>query len=257
MKKSAPAKINIFLKIVGKRGSYHELSSRFIRYDNLSDTVSFMDKTKDCELELVGNFNCLSEENTITKAYFELKQAGFYNELRDFFKTKSVHVEKNIPEFAGLGGGSSDCASFLLLCNEVLNLGLNRSKLATIGAKVGSDVPFFIYEYESANISGIGERVEFVEEDLPELELVFPDIKSSTAKVYNTFSEHFIQKKSYNRALSWQKCSSKTLLESFNAKSLNDLFNDSIRCYPKLQQYYDDGYFMSGSGSAMFRLKDG
>lgn len=257
MKKIAPAKINVFLKIVGKRGNYHELSSRFIRHEALSDEVSFEEKTQDCELELVGDFTCLKEENTITKAYFILKEAGFDEKLKDFFKTKSVHVKKNIPEFAGLGGGSSDSASFMLLCNEVLNLGINKDELAILGAKVGADVPFFIYEYESANISGIGEKVECIEEVLPNLELIFPNVKSSTARVYNTFRENFIQKESYDQELSWQKCSSKALLESFNAKKLNDLFDEAIKCYPKLQKYYEDGYFMSGSGSAMFRIKNG
>ena len=65
----AYAKVNIFLKIVGTRGDYHELVSRFIRVENLYDELKFSDKKEDCEFELVGDFGCDLKSNTIFKAY--------------------------------------------------------------------------------------------------------------------------------------------------------------------------------------------
>lgn len=252
--KIAPAKVNIFLKVVGKRGFYHELSSRFVRIDSIYDEVSFEKKRGNCDFELEGNFNCQKSDNTITKAYRVLKESGFSKQMDSFFKDYGVHVKKNIPEFSGLGGGSSDSATFMLLCNEVLNLKISKDKLASLGAKVGADVPFFISQYESANVSGIGERVEEFEDDIPKLEIVTPKIQCSTAMVFGAFSKHFEQKNINN---SWLKCSSKALLENFDKEMLNDLYLDAIDLYPKLKEYYDKGYYMSGSGSSVFRKKNG
>lgn len=252
MKKIAPAKINVYLKLVKKRGFYHELNSRFIRYENLFDEVVFEDKTSDEEFELVGEFGCKKSENSITKAYYGLKEAGFSGELEEFFKSKRVHVKKRIPEFSGLGGGSSDCASFLLLCNEVMNLQISKERLCFIGANIGADVPFFLQGVQSANVKGVGEIVEEFEDDIPNVKLIFPKVKCSTMEVFEAFDAQF---KPFNS--SWQNCSSKMLLNSFNNTQLNDLLNPALRVYPDLSEYAKQGYFMSGSGSTMFEVKNG
>ncbi len=252
MRKKAFAKLNIYLKLIKKRDIYHELQSRFVRYDKLYDDIFFEDKNSDEEFELVGNFGCKKQDNTITKAYSVLKDNGFKNELEEFFKTKRVRVEKRIPEFAGLGGGSSDSAGFLLLCNDVLNLGLSKNQLVKIGLKVGADVPFFLHEVKSANVSGIGEVIEQIDDDIREIELILPDVKCSTPAVYRAFRENF---KIFNPA--WRNCSSKMLLESFKNDYLNDLLNPAVSLYPKLNDFAQKGYFLSGSGSCMFKVKNG
>lgn len=252
MKKISPAKLNIFLKITGLRGAYHELNSRFVRYDKLFDIVGFIPKKQNIQFDLIGNFGCQTQSNTITKAYEILKQLD--KKVEVFFKNHSVKVDKNIPEFSGLGGGSSNAASFLLLCNEVLNLGFSKEKLKSIGERVGADVPFFIYEYESANVSGIGEIVEKFDDDIPKIEISFPHVKSSTADVFSQFRKLDFYDKDYGF---WKECSSKSLLESFDGKKLNDLFTPSMYLYEDLEKFYENGYFMSGSGSAMFRIKNG
>ncbi len=254
MRKKAPAKINVFLKVVGKRGNYHELNSRFVVFDELCDVISFEPKKSSCEFELLGDFTCKSEQNTITKAYHILKQSGFEKQMKSFFSSHSVHVEKNIPEFAGLGGGSSDGASFLLLCNEVLGLKLSKEKLASLGAKVGADVPFFVYEYKSANVSGIGERVEEFEDDIPHFKLVTPDVQCSTGAVFTHFSKNFKFSKVHQH---WFDCSSKALLENFSSTCLNDLYKSALELYPAMEEFYKQGYFMSGSGSSVFGVKNG
>ncbi|MBD3841988.1 MAG: 4-(cytidine 5'-diphospho)-2-C-methyl-D-erythritol kinase, partial [Campylobacterales bacterium] len=144
MIKKAYAKVNIFLKIAGKRDGYHELVSRFCKVLNLFDTISF-EKGSFESFTLEGDFGCSLEKNTIFKAYLKLCQSDL--KVKEFFIHHKVVVEKNIPEFAGLGGGSSDCATFILMVNEVCQLGLSKDYLATLGATIGADVPFFIYEY--------------------------------------------------------------------------------------------------------------
>lgn len=67
----------------------------------------------------------------------------YNNELKELFSKKSLKLTKNIPVCAGLGGGSSDCASFLLLMNETLNLKLNLQELINLSIQLGSDIAFF------------------------------------------------------------------------------------------------------------------
>ena len=149
MTKKSYAKVNIFLKIVGVRGDYHLLASRFVRVKNLFDTISFIKKEVESFM-LEGNFSCSLEKNTVFKAYKELEN---FDGVKEFFKHNIVKIEKNIPEFAGLGGGSSNCATFLNMVNIACNLNLNKEELAKIGSNIGADVPFFVYEFEIGRAS--------------------------------------------------------------------------------------------------------
>lgn len=186
----AYAKVNIFLKITGTRDNYHEIVSRFMRVNSLYDELCFKPKNKD-GFEIIGEFSCLTEQNTIYKAYVALLEATASASLEKLMNSYAVEVKKSIPAFAGLGGGSSDAATYLKMCNEVLHLGLSLNELAVIGLKVGADVPFFIYGFESANVSGIGEIVEEFKEDSLNFEVFTPDVEISTPKVYQVYREHF------------------------------------------------------------------
>ena len=249
------AKVNIFLKIVGLRGSYHEINSRFMLLPNLYDTLSF--KSHKCDkFTIEGNFGCETKSNTIYKVYTLLKKE--YPQVEEFFKINKVVVEKNIPEFAGLGGGSSNGAAFLNLINRVLNLNISHDKLAGIGSKVGSDIPFFIYGYKSANVSGVGEVVKEFEEDLIEIETFTPSqIKPSTKDVYDTYREFFIDSMDKELSKKLMNLSSHDILTTYQSNTLNDLLSPCLKLYPLLKDYMKDGYFLSGSGSTVFRRKDG
>ena len=142
----APAKINIFLKIVGIRGNYHELLSRFVRVSSLYDSLWFEPKRSSEPFELVGNFDCKIEDNTLYKAYTALCEQGFSKEVGAVMKDLSLHVKKSIPTGAGLGGGSSDSATFLKMLNEQARLNLTCKELMEIGSRVGADVSFFASE---------------------------------------------------------------------------------------------------------------
>ncbi len=138
MTKKSYAKVNIFLKIVGLRDNYHLLASRFMLVKNLFDEISFIKKDVE-SFTLEGDFSCLLEKNTVYKAYKELEK---YSEVKNFFQKNIVIIDKKIPEFAGLGGGSSNCATFLNMVNQACNLNLSKEELAKIGSNIGADVPF-------------------------------------------------------------------------------------------------------------------
>lgn len=256
----AYAKVNIFLKITGKRDNYHEIISRFMRVSSLYDELSFVAKEESGDragdFKIYGNFACETSQNTIYKAYFALKQATSAESLEKLMRTHAVHVKKSIPAFAGLGGGSSDAATYLKMCNEVLHLGLSLNELARIGLKVGADVPFFIYGYSSANVSGIGEIVEAFDEEILDFEVFTPDVKISTPKVYQIYREGFYAPIDGFQTNELKKTLSKDILNNMSASEANDLFKPALQEYKDLKQYYRHGWHFSGSGSSFFKRKE-
>lgn len=251
----AYAKVNIFLKIVGKKDNYHEIVSRFMKIPQLYDELLFV-KKQSSKFEIVGNFTCKVEQNTIYKAYIELKKATNSEKLSRLLSSYGVHVKKNIPSFAGLGGGSSDAAVFMKMCNEVLHLGLSVQELSKIGARVGADVPFFIYGYDSANISGIGERVEKFDEDILPFKIITPDIQISTPDVYKHYRQNFYNPLPYTQAQRYLAMNSIDALNNLDATGANDLFSPALSLYPQLKNYYQPNYFFSGSGSSFFYMQE-
>ncbi len=256
----AYAKVNIFLKITGKRGLYHEIISRFMRVNSLYDELYFLPKEEfGGRLEnfyIRGNFSCETEQNTIYKAYFALKKATESDALEKLMRTHGVEVKKNIPPFAGLGGGSSNAATYLKMCNEVLHLGLSLNELALIGMEVGADVPFFIYGYESANVSGVGEIVEEFKEDLLDFEIFTPNIEISTPKIYQTYRRDFYKPIDGFKTQELKQISSQEILKNMNIRDANDLFSPALQEYKHLADNYKQGLHFSGSGSSFFRVKE-
>ena len=256
----AYAKVNVFLKITGVRGEYHEIVSRFMKVQNLYDELSFVSKEqtdfKENEFVILGDFSCKTEQNTIYKAYFALKEFTKSSSLEKLMRTYAIKVTKNIPAFAGLGGGSSDAATYLKMCNEVLHLGLSQNELAHIGLKVGADVPFFVYGYNAANVSGIGEIVEEFEEELLDFEVYTPKIEISTPRVYQIYRKDFYAPIDGFQTAKYKEMSSKELLQSKSADVLNDLFKPALQEYKALKDHYKHGYFFSGSGSSFFKVKE-
>jgi len=251
----AYAKVNIFLKITGIRENYHEIISRFMRVDTLYDELSFAPKRKD-GFEIIGDFSCVTEQNTIYKVYKALLDATSSKSLEKLMKTYAIKVDKNIPAFAGLGGGSSDAATYLKMCNEVLHLGLSNNELAKIGANVGADVAFFVYGYCSANVSGIGEIVEEFKEDILEFEIFTPKVEISTPKVYKSYRENFYSPIDGFESYELKNKSSLEILESMSIDEANDLFKPAMQEYRELKKHYRAGFHFSGSGSSFFRLKE-
>jgi 4-diphosphocytidyl-2-C-methyl-D-erythritol kinase len=162
IKAFAPAKVNRFLHIIGRRSDgYHELQTIFERI-NYGDTLDFSLRDdseigfvvkNDSEALKVPVFDLDNDKNLVVRAA---------NLLRAFAKADEKGVDilllKKIPIGAGLGGGSSDAATTLLALNRLWNLNLSKAQLAEIGLQLGADVPFFILE-QSAWGEGIGEKL--------------------------------------------------------------------------------------------------
>ncbi|SMC08281.1 4-(cytidine 5'-diphospho)-2-C-methyl-D-erythritol kinase [Nitratiruptor tergarcus] len=249
----APAKINIFLKITGLRGNYHEICSRFIRYDALYDEISFVPGTF-TDFTIEGMSAIKKEHNIIYKAYKELLAHTKSKRLGEFFYHHKVHIIKNIPMGAGLGGGSSDAATFLLMANKAVDLQLEPQDLAKIGAKVGADVPFFIYGYKAANVSGIGEKIEEFMDDIPPLELKLLPLHCDTAQVYQHYRKNYL-KFDPKLASKMAQMSSCQIFENFTPLIANDLYQSAINLCPSLAKYKQNWY-LSGSGSTLFRSEN-
>ena len=248
MRKKAHAKINTFLKITGHKDGYHTLLSRFIKVPHLYDTISFV--PQECQkFTIEGCGDVPTEVNTIYKSFLAM------NIESDFFKHHKVVVDKRIPSGAGLGGGSSDAGAFMSLFNEVCKLNIDTPTLAKIGSTVGADIPFFVYNYDAANVSGFGEIVEEFEDEPFEIELFMPDIHCDTPLVYKSFKRelfHTINPASFK---GWEKLSSKDILNKVSAIEANDLYRASLIAYPQLKEIAPKDWYFSGSGSTFFRIK--
>ena len=250
----AHAKVNIFLKITGHKDGYHTLLSRFVRVQDLYDTISFVP----CECEsftIEGCDDIPLESNTIYKAYQALNDFTTDSDVEDFFYEHKVVVTKHIPSQAGLGGGSSDAAAFMRLVKEVCNLILSIDELAKIGSGIGADLPFFIYNYPSANVSGFGEIVEPFEEEALNLELYTPNLGCDTTLVYKTFKQELLADISLSSFVGWEKLDSKSILDRISEPLiLNDLYAAALLAYPNLKKESKEGWFFSCSGSTFFKL---
>ncbi len=250
----AHAKVNIFLKITGHKEGYHTLLSRFMRVEDLYDTIRFVP----CECDTFTIEGCEEvplKSNTIYKAYKALNDYTGDLDILNFFYKHKVVVTKRIPSQAGLGGGSSDAAAFMRLVKEVCNLMVSTEELAKLGSTIGADLPFFIYNYPSANVSGFGEVVEpFDEMPLP-LDLYTPHIGCDTTMVYQTFKKELLEDISLCSFIGWEKLDSKSLLEMIDDPLiLNDLYAAARIAYPELKDVAKEGWFFSGSGSTFFRV---
>jgi len=154
----APAKLNLFLHVVGRRADgYHLLESVFQLLD-FGDDISIAVRG-DGVIRRGSDIPGVPEsEDLVIRAAQALKAASGTS------LGAEIGVTKRIPMGGGLGGGSSDAATVLLALNRLWNLRLNRAQLMAIGVKLGADVPFFLYG-QNAFAAGIGEQLQAL--DLP------------------------------------------------------------------------------------------
>lgn len=148
---AAPAKLNLFLHVVGRRADgYHLLQSVFVLID-WCDTLHF-ERRADGRLARHDLGAALPDDDLCLRAA-RLLQAESGTRLG-----ADISIDKHVPWGAGMGGGSSDAASTLLALNRLWGLNLPRERLAALGLKLGADVPFFIGGH-NAFVEGIGERL--------------------------------------------------------------------------------------------------
>jgi 4-diphosphocytidyl-2-C-methyl-D-erythritol kinase len=177
----APAKINLFLHITGRRADgYHTLQSVFQLLD-FYDTIHIKVSQNNAVNHTREVFGVPASQCLCGLAAIALKEATNCKLGVDYF------IDKKIPMGGGLGGGSSDAATMLLVLNKLWNLQLNRQELMQIGLKLGADVPVFIFG-QTAWAEGVGEQLTAIDlppqlQDLYYLVLT-PLVHVSTAQVF-------------------------------------------------------------------------
>lgn len=187
----APAKLNLFLEILGKRSDgFHELESLMCPID-LYDTLAFLDQAEEtisleCDLTAVAPSTSANEGEAFPSSADNLvvRALELLRRLSGVRRGMRVKLIKRIPVASGLAGGSSDAAAALWAGNELWRLGLSRAELAELGAELGSDVPFFLVG-GAAIARGRGEMLEAVSPLGPlYFVVVRPPQGLSTAEVY-------------------------------------------------------------------------
>ncbi|WP_341707482.1 4-(cytidine 5'-diphospho)-2-C-methyl-D-erythritol kinase [Halopseudomonas sp.] len=174
----APAKLNLFLHITGRRADgYHTLQTLFQFLDH-GDTLHF-NLRSDGELKLLTDLPGVdAEDNLIMRAARLLKQTSGTTLGAD------IQLDKVLPMGGGIGGGSSDAATTLLGLNHLWQTGLSIDQLAEIGITLGADVPVFVRGH-AAWAEGVGEQLTPVELAEPWFLVVAPDCHVSTAEIFS------------------------------------------------------------------------
>lgn len=173
----APAKINRFLHIVGRRpDGYHAIQTLF-QFIEPCDRLDFT-LTDTPEITREGGVAGLpAADDLVVRAARALQARSGYR------AGVHIHVDKRIPAGAGLGGGSSDAATTLVALNTLWGCGLSGADLEAIGLDLGADIPAFV-RGRGAWGEGVGERLTALDADCPWLVLVDPQVEVSTAAVF-------------------------------------------------------------------------
>lgn len=241
-------KINLGLSILAKRADgYHELETVFYPIA-VSDALEILPSNNlaltQTGIAVPGD----PAQNLCLKAYHLLK--------KDFPQLPPVqmHLQKNIPMGAGLGGGSSDGTSALLILNQQFSLGLNDSQLIQYASQLGSDCPFFVYN-KACHATGRGEVLAPIGLDLSNFQflLVHPGIHISTAWAFQQLNPH-------TKSESIQSIIEKPISE-WKALLINDFEAPVFKAEPSLSEIKSKLYqlgaiyaSMSGSGSSIFGI---
>ena len=173
----SPAKLNLFLHIVGRRADgYHLLQSVFQLID-WCDTIH-LKRISENEVRRINPIPGVPpEQDLVVRAA---------NLLKDFCKIETgveINLHKEIPIGAGMGGGSSDAATALIGLNALWNLQLSKETLCTLGLRLGADVPFFIFG-QNAFVEGIGEKIQAISLQTPDFLVIFPNQGIATASIF-------------------------------------------------------------------------
>lgn len=259
----APAKVNLFLDILRRReDGFHDLHSVFLAVD-LADRVEleFLGATPrgagaplPREITLSGPFSegvPATEENLAARAL-----SLFEDHLGRRLPPARLHVEKNIPSGAGLGGGSSDAAAVLLLANQLTGSILSYDALEALAARLGSDCAFFIRR-GAAEATGRGENLRpFPSRELALL-ILMPSFSISTAAAYARLDPRAMGPRSdvegLRRWMAGEASAPPRLLNHFE-EALDGMYPELLLMRGFLR---DHGAFiarLSGSGSATFGI---
>ena len=174
----APAKINLFLHVLGRRqDGFHDIQTLFQLLD-WGDDVQIRPVSEPLISRLPVGYNVAESDDLVVRA------ARLLQTETGCRRGAQIGVKKRIPPGSGMGGGSSNAATVLLVLNRLWGCGLDLNDLASLGASLGADVPVFIHGC-SAMAQGIGERLEPVSLGSRHYVLVFPAFSVSTRAVFS------------------------------------------------------------------------
>jgi len=249
LKKLAPAKINLFLRVLRKRpDGYHDIFS-LMQKITLYDELTFVPRSGGIVLKCPNSDLSVSKDNLVFRAAESiLSYTGCSSGIE-------IILIKNIPAAAGLGGGSSDAAATLSAINEICQLGLTKAVLMKLGAKLGADVPFFIFG-DSAFASGIGDQLTAWKNPLKlNIVLINPFFPLSTKLVYESLNLR-LTKEQINYSIPRLSA-----LSDITHEMHNDLETVSLKMHPELTELKQLllrhgalSAMMSGSGPTVFGI---
>ena len=243
----APAKLNLFLHVVGRRPDGYHLLQTLFRFIDLHDTLRFSLR-EDGVVRRTNVVEGVAEEQDLCVRAARLLQSETGCRLG-----ADIAVEKRIPMGGGLGGGSSDAATTLIALNRLWSLGLSRTRLMQLGLRLGADVPVFVFG-ENAFAEGVGEELQAY--PLPDAWYVvlFPPIQVPTAQI-------FAQLDFAHPELTRDKVSITMRALFEQQQAVRQLHNDlqSVVCdlYPEVAHYLASlnkfgKAMMTGSGACVF-----
>ena len=251
LKLPAFAKINLGLRVLGKReDSYHELRTIF-QTISLHDTIEF---TNDPRIVLSCDDRSLptGPENLVCRAAEALQKRFAPN------KGARIRLEKRIPAQAGLGGGASDAAVTLLALTHLWNLEVNRNDLLDVASSLGADVPFFLFG-GTARGTGIGHKITPLPETAEKFVLIIkPNTNISTARAYQSLNSCSLTTTEAKTILSSSQPDE--IFGNFNPEALqNDFERVVFELAPEIERVKialmnagADTALLAGSGSAVF-----
>ncbi len=254
----APAKLNLFLHITGRRpDGYHLLQSVFMLID-WCDRLSFERRSDGLiAREDFGSGEALPANDLCVKAARALQVAtGCPHGVQ-------IGLDKRLPTEAGLGGGSSDAATCLLALNRLWGLGLKRTELAAIGLQLGADVPFFVQGH-NAWVEGVGEYITPISLPSAQFLVVKPPVGASTPQVFSdptlkrdtkpAILQGFAANDAKDQQSGLMRCDIQHMLKSTHnclQPVVERLCPDVVDCIQWLKNHGLQGR-MTGSGTAVF-----
>ncbi len=196
----APAKLNLFLHIVGQRADGYHLLETLFQFLDFGDQLAFW-LTNNSTIHLKHNLSGVADkDNLIIKAAHALLPYRASNDLG-----VNIELTKRLPMGGGLGGGSSDAATVLLALNKLWQLQLSHNTLAGIGLTLGADVPVFVHGY-AALARGVGEQLVPMYPTEKWYLIVHPGVEVSTAEIFTHTDLPRSTTPLKNNVVVWQDC---------------------------------------------------
>lgn len=249
----ARAKVNLSLEILGKRpDNYHNLKSVFQKVNLYDELYVEKRETNECEIQTnVRNLN--SKDNIIYKAYLKLKE--MYPKITGI----KVNLNKRIPMEAGIAGGSTDCASFILCMNKLFALNMSKEERENMGKSLGADVVPCFYN-QAVLAEGIGEIITPIKTNYKYyMVIIKPQMSCSTGKMFRKIDEkgEILQKENSENVIKGLENNNIELLSS----NLYNIFEEVIEekeiienIKKELIKYGANSSLLTGSGSCVFGI---